>query len=326
MDPHLDLVVARREQQAHGIIVLDLAAADGAALPPFDAGAHVDVQVAPGLVRPYSLCGDPADRSRYRLGVLLEAASRGGSAAVHAGFGVGDRVRTGLPRNRFALAPMATRSVLVGGGIGVTPLLAMAHHLHRAGRDFVLHYCARERGRAAFLAELDRAPLGDRVRMHFDDGPPRQRLDLNRDLPPPAPGTHLYVCGPAGFMDWLLGGARQRGHAEAQLHSEAFTAAVPGAADGVGNGAGNGFEVVLARSGRTVAVPAGATIVQALAGAGVTVEVSCEQGVCGTCLCDVLEGVPDHRDTYLIDEEKAANDQMALCCSRAKTPRLVLAL
>lgn len=322
MDTHLDLIVARREQQAHGVVVLDLAAADGAALPPFEAGAHVDVQVAPGLVRPYSLCGDPSDRSRYRLGVLLEAASRGGSAAVHAGFGVGDRVRTGLPRNRFALAPAATNAVLIGGGIGVTPLLAMAHHLHRAGQDFVLHYCARERGRAAFLAELDRAPFQGRVRMHFDDGPPAQRLDLDRDLPTAAPGVHLYVCGPAGFMDWVIAGARQRGHAEAQIHSEAFTAAVNGTTDG----AGDRFEVVLARSGRTVAVPAGTSIVQALAGIGVTVEVSCEQGVCGTCLCDVLEGVPDHRDTYLTAEEKAANDQMALCCSRAKTPRLVLAL
>lgn len=318
MDPHLDLVVARREQQAHGVVVLDLAAADGAALPPFDAGAHVEVQVAPGLVRPYSLCGDPADRSRYRLGVLLEAWSRGGSAAVHGGFGVGERVQTGLPRNRFPLAPTAAASVLIGGGIGITPLLAMAHHLHRIGQDFALHYCAREQGRAAFLAELGQARFQDRVRVHFDDGPPVQRLDLDRDLPLPAPGTHLYVCGPPGFMAWVIAGARQRGHAEAQMHSEAFTAAV--------DEAGDGFEVVLAKSGRIVAVPAGATIVQALAGVGVAVDVSCEQGVCGTCLCDVLEGVPDHRDTYLTDEEKAANDQMTLCCSRAKTPRLVLAL
>ncbi|HEY0202693.1 MAG TPA: PDR/VanB family oxidoreductase [Acetobacteraceae bacterium] len=318
MDPHLDLVVARREQQAHGVVVLDLAAADGAILPPFDAGAHVDVLVAPGLVRPYSLCGDPADRSRYRLGVLLEAASRGGSAAVHGGFGVGDRVRTGLPRNRFPLAPTAAASVLIGGGIGITPLLAMAHHLHRAGQDFMLHYCARDRGRAAFLAEMGQAPFKDRVRLHFDDGPLAQRLDRDHDLPPPAPGTHLYVCGPAGFMEWVIAGARQRSHAEAQIHSEAFTAAV--------DEAGDGFEVVLSKSGRTVAVPAGATIVQALAGVGVRVDVSCEQGVCGTCLCDVVEGVPDHRDTYLTDEEKAANDQMTLCCSRAKTPRLVLAL
>lgn len=314
----LELRVARREQQADGILVLDLVAADGGALPPFEAGAHVEVHLAPGLVRPYSLCGDPADRRRYRLGVLLEAASRGGSAAVHAGMRIGDMVRVGLPRNQFGLVPAGTRSVLIGGGIGITPLLSMAHRLATAGQDFALHYCARDRSRAAFLHELAEAQFADRVHLHFDDGSDVQRLHLARDLPPPEAGLHLYVCGPAGFMAWVLGGARDLGHPSAQLHSEAFGASV--------DGSGDAFEVVLAKSGRRVAVATGTSIVEALAAAGVSIDVSCEQGVCGTCLCDVLEGVPDHRDTYLTDDEKAGNDQMTLCCSRAKTPVLVLNL
>lgn len=314
----LDVQVAGREQQADGVIVLELLPTDGKALPPFEAGAHVDVQVGPDLVRQYSLCGDPARSDRYRLGILLDPATRGGSAAAHERFHVGERIRIGVPRNNFPLAGDAGRSVLVGGGIGITPLLAMAHHLDAAKRDFTLHYCTRTRGKAAFLDELAKAPYGGNVRLHFDDGPAEQRFNPARDLPPPAGGAHLYVCGPTGFMDWVIGAARAQGYPEARIHKEYFGAQV--------DTTGDAFEVVLSKTGRTVPVPAGRSIVEALKGVGIRVEVSCEQGVCGTCLCDVLEGVPDHRDSYLTDEEREANDQMTLCCSRAKTPQLVLDL
>ncbi len=315
-EPTLDVVVTRREQQADGIIVLDLVPANGGTLPPFEPGAHVDVHAEPGLVRQYSLCGSPADLSRYRLGVLLADDSRGGSAAIHRAFATGTHVRIGQPRNLFPLAGDATQSILIGGGIGITPLLAMAHHLDDSGKPFALHYCARTPAKAAFLEEIRDAAFGARTQLHFDDGEAAQRFTPARDLPKPAAGIHLYVCGPRGFMDWVSGEARALGYDEAHIHREDFNAEV--------DSSGDAFEVVLAKSNKTIAVPSGTTIVEALEKAGVRVDVSCEQGICGTCLCMVLGGVPDHRDSYLTEEEREANDQMMLCCSRSKTPQLVL--
>ena len=312
----LRVAIAARHQAAEDIVVLDLVPVDGAALPPFEPGAHVDVEVAPDILRQYSLCGDPSRLDRYRLGILLDPASRGGSTAIHDRFQVGARIRIGHPRNNFPLAQNAASTVLLGGGIGITPLLAMAHHLHATGLPFALHYCARSRAKAAFLDELAAAPYAASVQVHFDDGD--RRFDPARDLPPAAAGAHLYVCGPGGFMDWVIAAAAKLGYPGDQVHTEYFTAQT--------DTSGAAFEVMLSRSGQTVQVAAGQSIVAALKAVGVTVEVSCEQGVCGTCLCDVLEGVPDHRDSYLTDDEKAGNDQMTLCCSRAKTPRLVLDL
>lgn len=317
-EPTLSLLIASREHQADGVVVLELVAPDGHTLAPFEPGAHVDVHLGPGLVRQYSLCGSPADRSRYRLGILLQPDSRGGSAEIGKGFRVGDTMRIGPPRNLFPLAANATRSLLIGGGIGITPLLAMAYHLGAQGQPFALHYCARERRKAAFLQELEAPALRGCTFLHFDDGDDAQRFDPKRDMAPVDAGTHVYVCGPTGFMDWVIGAARELGYADAQIHREYFSAEV--------DRAGDAFEVVLNRSKRIIAVPSGVTIVQALAEAGIDVEVSCEQGICGTCLQSVLEGVPDHRDGYLTEEERAANDQILLCCSRAKTPRLVLDL
>jgi len=312
----LEVTIARREEQTQGIIVLDLVDPVGGRLPPFEAGAHVDVHVPSGLVRQYSLCGNPADTHVYRLGVLLEPASRGGSASIHASFHAGSRISIGSPRNLFPLAAGARRSILIGGGIGITPILAMAHHLHNTGQDFELHYCARTPEKAGFLSELHEAGFRERVRLHFDDGPELQRFDAARDLPQPAGDVHLYVCGPESFMDWIIATAQRLGYPDAQIHREYFKTAV--------DHSGEAFDVLLSRSNRRVTVGAESSIVAALADAGVRVTTSCEEGICGTCLCTVLSGIPDHRDVYLTDEEKAANDQILLCCSRSKTPQLVL--
>jgi ferredoxin-NADP reductase len=317
-EPMLDLMIARREEPAPGIVVLDLVDPCGGALPPFEAGAHVDVEISPDMVRQYSLCGNPADSCIYRLGVLLDQASRGGSAAIHTGFHAGSRIKISPPRNLFPLAADARHSILIGGGIGITPLIAMAYHLKGAGRDFTLHYCARAHDKTAFLAELSEAGFRDRVHLHFDDGPIVQRFDPARDIPQPADDVHLYVCGPDGFMVWIMGEAQRLGYREPQIHREYFKTAI--------DRSGAAFDVVLSRSNRRIAVGAESTIVAALAGAGVKITTSCEEGICGTCLCTVLSGLPDHRDVYLTDEEKAANDQMLLCCSRSKTPQLVLDL
>ena len=312
----LNVVVRKREIQGADVVVLDLALADGAALPAFEAGAHVDIHVAPGLVRQYSLCSDPADASVYRLGVLKDPDSRGGSVGVHEALVEGREVQISTPRNLFPLAADARRSILLGGGIGITPMIAMAHALYQQGADFELHYCGRSRSRSAFLEALASAPFADRVVTHFDDEDAAQRLDLQAVLGAGSTGTHLYTCGPSGFMDWVISGALQQGYAEDHIHKEYFQVEV--------DASGASFEVVAARSNKTVQVAEGQSILDALAQVGIKIDISCEQGVCGTCMCEVLEGEPDHRDVYLTDEEKAANDQILVCCSRAKSNKLVL--
>lgn len=317
----LDLLIERRTDDRGAIMLLDLVAPDGASLPAFEAGAHVEVEI-PGtdggkpLLRQYSLCGDPQDHTHYRLGVLLDPQSRGGSARLHEFARAGGRLRVGEPRNLFPLDMAAAHSILIGGGIGITPILAMAHALHAAGRPFVIHYCTRSADRTAFLTEIECLAFRDRIHLHHDDAPEVERLSPARDLAPVNPGTHVYVCGPTGFMDWIIGAAHDLGFSDAQIHREYFTAEV--------DASGGGFEVVAARSGVTLTVEEGTPIVVALAHAGISVTTSCEKGICGSCVVDVIEGVPDHRDSFLTDDEREAGDQILVCCSRAKSARLVL--
>lgn len=312
----LKVQVHKRQLQGSGVVVIDLIPVGGARLPAFEAGAHVDIHVAPGLVRQYSLCGDPADSATYRLGVLKDPASRGGSTGVHDTLLEGALVEISAPRNLFPLAADASRSILIGGGIGITPMIAMAYALHRQGAEFELHYCGRSRSHSAFLDELAGAAFADRVFTHFDDEAPAQKLDMAAVLGNAQAGVHVYTCGPAGFMDWVIGEAVKRGYADDHIHREYFQVEV--------DSSGAGFEVVAARSGKTVQVAEGQSILEALGTVGIKIEVSCEQGVCGTCMCEVLEGEPDHRDVYFTDEEKEANDQILVCCSRAKSKKLVL--
>ena len=308
--------ILKRRIEAEGIISLDLSTRDGTPLPAFDAGAHVEVQLEPGLVRHYSLCGDPSDTNRYRLGVLLEPSSRGGSVAVHRDFVEGHMVHISPPRNSFRLVEGARHSVLLAGGIGVTPLLSMAYRLHALGRSFELHYCTRSRGRTAFVEDISLAAFAGQVHVHLDDGEAGQRFDLAQNIPAPRPDVHLYACGPKGFMDWVIGGAKARGWRDANIHSECFSAEI--------DASGDGFTVEARRSGKTITVPSGRSIAAMMLEAGIDIPVSCEQGVCGTCLVNVLEGTPDHRDMVQTDDEKASNRQMTLCCSRSVSPRLVL--
>jgi vanillate O-demethylase ferredoxin subunit len=310
----LDVVVSKRDLQGNNVAVIDLALKDGSPLPAFEPGAHIDVHVAPGLVRQYSLCSDPAQSRVYRLGVLNDPLSRGGSAGVHATLLEGSTVRISAPRNLFPLVPGARKTILVGGGIGITPMIAMAHELHHRNEEFELHYCARSRLSSAFLTELATADFADRVTLHFDDE--GSQLALATVLGQGAPGVHLYTCGPAGFMSWVIDGARQKGYAEDHIHKEYFQVEI--------DSSGDSFEVVAARSGKTVQVAEGQTILEALSSIGIKIDISCEQGVCGTCMCEVLEGEPDHRDVYLTDDEKAENDQILVCCSRSKSKTLVL--
>ena len=309
----LTLQVIRRELQGE-VVLLTLAQADGAALPAFTAGAHIDLHLGDDLVRPYSLCGDPCERHHYQLGVLKDSQSKGGSLAVHR-LQEGDAIEVSEPRNLFALDEKASHSLLIGGGIGITPMLAMAAELLAAGRSFSLHYCARSRAQAAFIAQLTASAYAPQVHLHFSD---EQRINLDTVLCDVPAGTHVYVCGPTRLMDAVSEQATAQGYAPEQIHQECFSAEV--------DTGGQPFEVVAAASGITVQVAANQTIVEALALAGLKVCVSCKQGICGSCLTDVLEGEPDHRDHYLTDEEKADGDQILLCCSRAKSARLIIDL
>lgn len=310
----IDAIVTRREDHTDEIAVFDLYAADGSPLPAFEAGAHIDVILGPELIRQYSLSNAPGSAG-YRLGILNDPNSRGGSRGIHASLETGSRLRISAPRNHFPLEMGAEHSLLIGGGIGITPMIAMAYALKAAGKSFELHYCSRSQGKAAFLGELQRE-FGERLVLHFDDAGDAARLDPRGLCSAARTGTHLYVCGPSGFMDWVIDQAKAAGLPDQQVHFEYFNAEV--------DISGDAFEVYAQASDVTVQVGPHESIAMALKAAGVKVQMSCEEGVCGTCLCDVIEGTPEHRDLFLTDDEKADNDQIALCCSRARSARLVL--
>jgi vanillate O-demethylase ferredoxin subunit len=318
--PTISVRVARKQQEAVDICTFELVAEDGGPLPAFSAGSHVDVHLPDGLTRQYSLCNDPTESHRYLIGVLRDPASRGGSVAMHAQVQEGQLLQISAPNNHFPLAHDAKRHLLLAGGIGVTPILCMAERLANTGADFEMHYCTRSPERTAFHQRITASGFASKVHFHFDDGAAEQKLDIAALLSTPADGLHLYVCGPKGFMDAVLNTAREKSWPEAQLHYEFFAGVV------TKSDSDASFEVQLASSGKIVVVPSDKTVVQALAEAGVDVQMSCEQGVCGTCLTRVIEGIPDHKDMYLTPEEQAANDQFTPCCSRSKTPRLVLDL
>ncbi|KWT97678.1 MULTISPECIES: PDR/VanB family oxidoreductase [unclassified Variovorax] len=312
--------VARKQFEASGIQTFEFVAATGGILPPFSAGSHIEVHLPGGITRSYSLFNDPSEGHRYLISVLRTVTSRGGSSAMHELVNEGDVLEISAPRNHFALASDARRHLLIAGGIGVTPILCMAQRLAALQSSFDLHYCTRSVESTAFRALIAASPaLGKNVSFHFDDGAPEQQLDL-KALLHPEQGTHLYVCGPAGFMEAVLSTARLQGWDEAALHYEYFSAGDAMA------GPGSAFDVQLASSGRVIKVDSNLTVVQALQAAGVGITVSCEQGICGACLTRVIEGIPDHRDFYLTPDEQAANDQFTPCCSRAKSARLVLDL
>lgn len=316
----LTVRVCHKRVEAVDICSFELVQVDGKPLPGFSAGSHIDVHLPNGLTRQYSLCNDPSETHRYLIGVLKDPGSRGGSRAMHELVGEGDTLSISAPKNHFPLARGARRSLLLAGGIGITPILCMAERLAVAGEDFDLHYGSRSQERMAFQGRIRQSSFSSRAVFHFDDGDDAQKLDLGALLDRPSADVHLYVCGPKGFMDAVLGMARAKSWPEEHLHYEFFSGQ-PIKSDSDGS-----FQVKLASSGKLVLVPKDKTVVQALSEAGVAVPTSCEQGVCGTCLTRVLEGEPEHRDMYLSPQEQAVNDQFLPCCSRSKSPVLTLDL
>lgn len=308
------LVVTAKDPLSDGVVALTLAQPDGDRLPDWTPGAHIDVVLPNGTARQFSLCGDRWDAHTYRIAVLREPDGRGGSAYVHDTLRVGDLVGLGGPRNNFPLVP-ADRYLFVAGGIGITPLLPMIEQAHALDADWRLLYGGRRRTSMAFLPELAR--YGEQVVVAPEDE--YGLLDLPGWLGTPRPGTRVYCCGPAP----LLAEAERRCAAwpPHSLRVERFTPKEFGAPVRPGP-----FDVELRRSGRTVRVPDGSSVLAAVRMAGVGVLSSCQQGVCGTCETTVLGGLPDHRDSILADHEREAGDRMYICVSRSRTDRIVLDL
>lgn len=305
----------------------------GKALPAFEPGSHIDVQLPiEGLgVRQYSLCGDPEDCSRYVFAVQREAGGRGGSKAIFEQVHVNSDLIISEPRNNFSLRSGGRRHLLLAGGIGITPMMSMLCHLRRTGADFMLHYCTRSPERTAFLDQLQPLMAAGRVVIHWDGGDPSKGLDIKSALQRYEEQTHLYYCGPPGFMGVVA--AASSHWPSGATHREFFTpsandpaiaaerASEPGHVDA---GLGAAFQVKIASSGKTFDVPSDKTILQVLSAHGIKVETACELGVCGTCRTHYLEGEPDHRDFVLETQEQER--EMTVCCSRSKSPLLVLDL
>ena len=314
----LEVLVVETAQEADNVKSLRLVREDGEPFPPFRGGAHIDVVGPTGIMRQYSLCSPPSDRGSLMIAVKREAESRGGSQALHE-VRPGDRLSIAEPRNLLALADEADIHMLVGGGIGITPLLAMAYELHERGERFVVHYFARTRGEAAFLKLLeDSASFGGNVRVYI--GIPRDEqtaifAGLGTVL---TNGSHVYTCGPVGFMNAVSNGVVDV-IGEDNFHIEHFEAAEVDTSDD------NAFEVEL-DTGEAFEIPADQSILAVLEANGIDVFKSCEEGICGSCISGVLEGVPDHRDNCLSAAEKKQGDKIALCVSRSLGKKLLIEL
>jgi ferredoxin-NADP reductase len=308
-----DLVVTDCTVVADHVVSLTLAAADGSPLPPWTPGAHIDLVLGDDLVRQYSLCGSPGDRRSWRLGVLRSPDSRGGSTTVHANLHAGAAIRVRGPRNHFPLVA-SPRYLFIAGGIGITPMLPMIAEAEAAGADWRLLYGGRERASMAFLDEL--ATYGTKVALVPEDE--RGMLDLDAEVGVPQERTLVYACGPTGLLDAIE--TRCLTWPPGRLHLERFSAK---ATAPVRN---TEFELVLQRSGLTLAVPADKSVFEVCNQAGVSVVGSCLEGVCGTCETDVVDGDVDHRDSVLNEDEREANEYMMICVSRCRSARLTLDL
>ncbi|GGC15659.1 oxidoreductase [Novosphingobium endophyticum] len=299
--------------------IFELRAPDGGELPPFSAGAHIDLHAKPDLVRQYSLLNDPQECHRYVIAIAMEPESRGGSRYFHEEVEAGDLLRISTPRCHFILKEDAPHSILIAGGIGITPIWCMAQRLSHLGRGFELHYVVRGRATAPLLDRMEITPMGEmaRIATYFSRDPGGSRPDIETIVRNVPAGTQIYCCGPGGLLDTLKAATA---HLPPEtVHYEQFTAVAPVAAEG-------GFSVELARTGKTLEVKPGQTVLDAIREAGIKTTSSCREGICGSCETVVLSGTPDHRDAVLTDAEKAEGKTMMICCSGAHSPKLVLDL
>lgn len=303
--------------KAEGILEFELRHPSGGELPPYTSGAHIDLHLD-GMVRSYSLCNATMDTHRYIVAVGLDTNSRGGSRFLHEKARVGSLIAVTAPRNSFPLVEDAPHTLLIAGGIGVTPLWSMAQRLSELGRDWEMFYAARSRRTAAYVDELEALALnsGGKVHFHFDEVEGRS-ADLSSVLVRVDPSTHAYCCGPALMIEAFRAAAQDR-LPDDHVHVEFFKAAEP-----IGR-SGERFDIRLNRTGRVMSVEPDQSILDVLLDAGVDIPYSCMEGICGSCQLAVLRGIPDHRDSVLSNRQRTANEVVIACCSRSKSDLLVL--
>lgn len=304
----MKLDVTERIEETPDVVVLSLRHPRRPQLPAWAGGAHIDLHLPDGKIRQYSLCGDPRDRSRYRIAIKRERDGRGGSSWVHEAVAVGDVVNCSAPRNNFALVEGASRHVFMAGGIGVTPLAALARDALHRGEDFELHFFARSRAHAPLLSELERE-LGARLHTHFDDEG-AIGIDALLGTAGGAPDVHLYFCGPAGLNAAIVAAAERAGWPLERRHTEVFQPTFDE------NFKPEPFDITLASSGRTLRVPADRSALDVLRGEGLVMPSSCELGVCGACICGYRNGTVIHRDIVLSLADR--QEKMTPCVSRAR--------
>jgi len=307
---------------ADDINAFEFVSADGEPLPAFTAGSHIDVHLPDATIRQYSLCNSPDERHRYVVAVLRDPAGRGGSVAMHDTLRAGHKLFVSAPRNHFALSKSARRHVFIAGGIGITPVMAMIAEVRKRGEPFHLFYCARTPQRAAFLDRLKTLVERGDVSLHFDNGDPRNGLDLASTLERRPADTHLYYCGPGRFMDAIE--AASAHWPAGTRHCERFSASGAIKESEAATETETPFDIELRRSQKILTVPPGESIVDVMRANGVEVDTSCCEGYCGTCMTRYLAGEPLHRDTVLDDEDR--EEFVMICCSRSKSPKLVLDL
>lgn len=287
-------------------------------LPAFEAGAHIDVHIEDGVTRQYSMCNDPSEAHRYIIAVKKEEQGRGGSIAMHNNFVEGNTIQISAPRNNFDLDVNADEYVLVGGGIGLTPILAMAHTLQEKGKPFKLHICARSIEHVPFYKDISYLPFSRDIVVHLDDGAEEQKFNPSKDLGKKGKSKQLYICGPSGFMEWVIAGAKKNRWSDVNIFSETF---VPRKLENLVN---RPFTVKLASSGKEFEVKEDEFLIDVLNRNKCGVPCSCTQGICGSCITAVKSGEPEHRDAVLSDEERKSGKTMCVCVSRAKGDLLVL--
>lgn len=315
----MDLVVKRVIKETDDVIRLILAKENGEVLPTYQAGAHIVVQLPSGLRRQYSLCFLPELGHEYEIAVFKEPNSRGGSQQIHA-LSEGDVLKVFKPQNHFLLNNPRSPALLMGAGIGVTPLMAMAQMLHKSGTDFCLHYSAKSTVKAAYYAFLNAAPFSEKVKFHFSDDI-NGRANISAILASETDKRDIYVCGPQAYIDEVINTALELGWPKERLHQEYFTGPKSQTPKDAPREA---FQVKVASTGQVYEVKAGMTITQTLLDNGVDIPISCEEGWCGTCLVRVLEGEPEHLDLFLSEQEQSDGEQIIPCCSRSRSDCLVL--
>ena len=313
----LEVTVTKKNVETPKIISFELESTNGQPLPAYEAGSHIDVMVREGLIRQYSLINHIEPIRGYKIAVLKDAESRGGSVAMHEDIEVGQSLFISEPRNLFPLNPSSQQTLLFAGGIGITPIMSMAIELFKNNQAFELHYYTRSKEDTAFYEQLTTCEFSSNVFFHFD----AEEKSAEKIIGAPDANRHLYTCGPTGFMEYVFQSAKTNGWSDSHLHKENFKAEPV-----TDDEEDKPFTLVLSRSGLEIEVEANQTALDAIDEAGIEIDMSCEMGVCGTCVTRVLAGIPHHRDSVLSATEKEKNDVFTPCCSRAKTDTLTIDL